>query len=607
LIVDTDGNFIEFNEAAHMHLGYTREEFAKLHIADIDSSQSPEEIQASIREVLSRGEAEFEVKHKTKGGEVRDVRVITRAMPLSGRTVFYTIWRDITEFRRANVALRESEHFLQTIIETEPECVKLLSADGTVLKMNRAGLSMVEADSPEQVIGKSVYGLVSPEYHQAFMDLNEGILQGRAGSLEFEMVGMRGRRLWLETRSVPLRNDRNEIIAILGITRDITERKKLEEQLRQAQKMEAIGQLAGGVAHDFNNILTAIMGYAGMLQIKMDENNPLKEDVEEIISSAERASQLTQNLLAFSRKQALSPKPINLNEVVANVESLLLRIIGEDIELRITISEPDLTVMADKGQIEQVLMNLCTNARDAMPDGGTLTIETGRAEVGQEHLRKHGPGKPGVYARITVSDTGEGMDEKTRERIFEPFFTTKELGKGTGLGLALVYAIVKQNEGYIDVRSEPHKGSSFVISLPIIQSEVEKAKTVGTDLPTGGPETILLAEDDRDVRRLTKEVLEKFGYKVIEAQDGEEAVTTFRQHKETVRLLVFDVVMPKKNGLEAYEEIRKIRPEIAVLFTSGYTDKVAFKPGTLAERVYFSEKPISPRKLLHKVRELLDA
>ncbi len=608
LIIDTGGNFIEFNETAHRQLGYTRKEFENLRIADIDSSsQRPEAIQASIREALSRGKAEFEVKHRTKGGEIRDVRVITRTMVLSGRPFLHTIWRDITEFRRAEAALRESENLLQTIIETEPECVKLLAPDGTVLRMNRAGLSMIEADSPEQVIGKSVYALVCPAHRQAFQALSEGVFLGKSGSLEFEMIGLKGRRLWLETHAVPLRNDRNEIIAHLGITRDITEHKKLEEQLRQAQKMEAVGQLAGGIAHDFNNILMAIIGYAGMLQMKMKEDDPLMQNVGEILSAAERASRLTQNLLAFSRKEAINPGPLNLNEIVNKVESLLLRIIGEDIELRTVTGKPTLTIKADKGQMEQVLMNLCTNARDAMPDGGILTIETARVEIDEGFAVTNGFDRAGPYALISVTDTGTGMDEETRGRIFEPFFTTKEAGKGTGLGLALVYAIVKQHNGEIRVSSEVRKGSAFKIYLPIVQSELERPESVGTEIPRGGTETILLAEDDRDVRRLSKDVLEKFGYEVIEARDGEEAVDAFRANRERIRLLVFDVVMPRKNGLEAYEEIKKMRSDVGVLFTSGYTDKVALKTGVLANRVYLFKKPISPRELLHKVRELLDA
>jgi PAS domain S-box-containing protein len=766
LIIDINGNLIEFNEAAHRQLGYTREEFAGLRIADLDPFQTPEEIQTSIREALSKGKAEFEVKHRTKGGEIRDVRVITQSMALSGRTVFHTIWRDITEYKRIeeklrkseeryrslfedspislweedcsdvktcidhlrsrgirdfrtyfeghpeavmhcaslvkvidinnatlklygagsknqlleslrNVfedesfsqfreqliaiaegkkmlesevvnrtltgetiravlrwivspgyentyarvllsvvditerkkterALRESENFLQTIIETEPECVKLLAPDGTILKMNRSGLAMIEADSLEQVVGKPVCSLVVPEYRQAFETLTEEVFQGKSGRMEFEMVGLKGRRLWLETRAVPLRNEKNEIIALLGITQDITEHRRLEEQLRQAQKMEAIGQLAGGIAHDFNNILTAIIGYAGLLQLKMKEDDPMRSDVEEILFSSERAAHLTQSLLAFSRKQTINPMPVNLNEIVKKVQSLLMRIIGEDIELRTVVKEPDLTVMVDRGQMEQVLMNLCTNARDAMSDGGILRIETARAEMGEEYTRTHGFGKPGVYALITVADTGVGMDEKTRERIFEPFFTTKESGKGTGLGLALVYAIIKQHDGYIDVYSELHKGSVFNIYLPIVRSKVEKAEAVEEDALKGGTETILLAEDDRDVRKLTKDVLEKFGYTVVEAQDGEEAVRAFIDNEERIRLLVFDIVMPRKNGAEAYEEIKKISPDIAVLFTSGYTDKVAIKAGALAERAYFFKKPISPRDLLRKVRELLD-
>ncbi|HXX80926.1 MAG TPA: ATP-binding protein, partial [Thermodesulfovibrionales bacterium] len=414
------------------------------------------------------------------------------------------------------------------------------------------------------------------------------------------------RTLWFDSRAVPLRNDKNEIIAMLVITRDITERRKLEEQLRQAQKMEAVGTFAGGIAHDFNNILTAIIGYGSILQMKLEADTPLAMNVEHILASAERGAQLTQRLLAFSRKQIINPKPMDLYEIIRKMEQLLLRIMGEDIELKTVPADEPLMVMVDTAQIEQVLMNLATNARDSMPEGGTLTIETMGTELDEEYAKTHGYGKPGRYAVIALSDTGTGMAEHIRLRIFEPFFTTKEIGKGTGLGLSIAYGIMKQHDGYINVYSEPGKGTTFKLYLPRITPEIKRAHIQESIPFLNGFETILLAEDDSGVRNLTKKILEESGYAVIEAVDGEDAVNKVRESKERIQLAILDVVMPKKNGREAYDEIRKIAPGIRVLFTSGYTANTIQTRGFFEEGLHFIAKPVPPKQLLLKVREVLN-
>ncbi|HUO76657.1 MAG TPA: PAS domain S-box protein [Thermodesulfovibrionales bacterium] len=731
LILDTDGRILEFNEAAHRELGYSREEFAGLRISDIDPFETPEEIRARIRDVIDRGKAQFEVRHMAKNGEIRDVQVITQTIVLSGRNVFHTIWRDITKRKQSETALRESEEryralaeaaqdiifiidrddriqyinrfgamllgqlpenitgkprkeifspdlseqqkynlqevftsghpryveskalfsgreiwlstsltpirnqegsvyavlgisrnitehrradeelkvsrrFLETIIETEPECVKLIGRDGHLLMMNRSGLNMIEADTFEQVKEQPIFPLISPKYLKAFKKLTDDVFQGKTGDMVFQMTTLKGRNLWLDSRAVPLRNDRNEIIAMLAITRDITERRKLEEQLRQAQKMEAVGTFAGGIAHDFNNILTAIIGYASILQMKLAENNPLRMNVEHILTSAERGAQLTQRLLAFSRKQIINPKLVDLREIIRKMEHLLIRIMGENIALRTIPADEALMVTVDTGQMEQVLMNLATNARDSMPDGGTLTIETVSTELDEGYAMTHGYGKPGRYAVITVSDTGTGMAEETRVRIFEPFFTTKEIGKGTGLGLSIAYGIMKQHDGYINVYSEPGKGTTFKLYLPQTRSEIKTAHVQESIPFLSGIETILLAEDDSGVRNLTRKVLEESGYTVIEAVDGEDAVSKVTEHKERIQLVILDVVMPKKNGKEVYEEIKKTAPGIRVLFTSGYTANTMQTREFLDKGLHFIPKPVSPKQLLQKVREVLD-
>jgi signal transduction histidine kinase/CheY-like chemotaxis protein len=385
------------------------------------------------------------------------------------------------------------------------------------------------------------------------------------------------------------------------------EKEQLQEQLRHAQKMEAIGTLAGGIAHDFNNILTAIMGFGGLIQMKIPKESLISSHVEQILESAERAASLTKNLLAFSRKQLSTPAPLNLNESISNLKKLLGRLIKEDIEFKVELGENDLVVMADQGQLDQIFMNLVTNAKDAMPKGGVLTITTGTGAV---ELPPHivvtsQPGSSGGYALISVADTGIGIDEKTQEKIFDPFFTTKEVGKGTGLGLSMIYGIVKQHEGYIDVKSEVGKGTTFNIYLPLIDSTFEKQEERASRPLKRGTETILVADDDPAVASLVKRILEEFGYKVLEARDGEDAIEQFLKHKDDIHLLLLDVIMPKKNGKEAYDAIKKIKPEIKAIFISGYSAEIIDEQAIL-EGLNFIGKPVSPEELLFSVREVLD-
>jgi two-component system cell cycle sensor histidine kinase/response regulator CckA len=390
------------------------------------------------------------------------------------------------------------------------------------------------------------------------------------------------------------------------LANDVTNSLKLEDQLRQAQKMESVGLLAGGVAHDFNNVLTAIIGYGNLLHMKMPKTDPLRHYAENIMITAQRAAQLTQSLLAFSRKQVINPIPIELNGIILRVEKLLKRLIREDIELINRLVPADTTVMADSVQVEQVLMNLVTNARDAMPRGGTLTISSSIEELNEDFIAIHGYGKPGVYVRISIADTGAGMDERTRERIFEPFFTTKEMGKGTGLGLASSYGIIKQHKGFIEVESEPGRGTSFHIYFPALKSDASKNGAHAEEVLKGGTETVLVAEDDEVIRNLTSSILGEFGYTVIVAKDGIDAVREFLENRDRISLLLLDVIMPRKSGKDAYEEIRTIRPDIKVLFISGYNSDMISKEGILEKGSSFISKPVSPSELLQKVREVLD-
>jgi CheY-like chemotaxis protein len=348
------------------------------------------------------------------------------------------------------------------------------------------------------------------------------------------------------------------------------------------------------------------MGYGSIMKMQMSEDDPHKYNLQQMLDAAERAANLTRGLLTFSRKQVISPRPVNVHDIIKDVEKLLRRLIGEDIELNVIPMDGDLTVMADSGQISQVLMNLATNARDAMPEKGCLTISTESVVLDHEFIKKHGYGKLGTYALLSVMDTGTGMDEKAKEKIFEPFFTTKEVGQGTGLGLSIVYGIVKQHNGYITCYSEPGKGTTFKIYLPMIKRKSAQVEPTVPLPVSGGTETVLIAEDDAAVRTLMKKLLQEFGYTVIEAVDGEDAISRFTENQDRVQLLILDVIMPKKNGKEVYEEIRKDQPEVKVIFSSGYTADFLQKKGVIEEDLICISKPVSPTELLKKVRETLD-
>ena len=386
------------------------------------------------------------------------------------------------------------------------------------------------------------------------------------------------------------------------------ERKQLEQQLRQAQKMEAIGQLTGGIAHDFNNMLTVIIGYSELMLQKLKADDSLRSDIEQIKEAGERASSLTRQLLAFSRKQVLQPKVFDLNAVLTNMDRMLQRLIGEDIHL-VTVPAPGLgRVRADPGQIEQVIMNLAVNARDAMPHGGKLTIETANVELDNAYAREHVSVRPGSYVMLAVSDTGCGMDAATQAQIFEPFFTTKEVGKGTGLGLSTVFGIVKQSEGYVWVYSEVGRGTTFKIYLPRVEAAVETVEPSGeTARPARGSETILLVEDDHAVRTLIRSTLQAHGYTVLEASQGKEALLLSGQHKGLIHMMVTDTVMPGMSGRELAERLKPLRPNMKALFMSGYTDKAIVHHGELDPDTAFLQKPFTPDALARKVREVLDS
>jgi len=397
-----------------------------------------------------------------------------------------------------------------------------------------------------------------------------------------------------------------EISHIMISFRDITEKKRMEEALREAHKMEAVGTLAGGIAHDFNNILQLIAGHAYQLTKTPGSNTASAQCARQILAAADKGSKLTSSILAFSRKQTIELKTVDVNRTVRSTEKFLKRIIGEDIEVTIECGKEKIFVMADQVQIEQVLMNLATNAREAMANGGTLTIRTAVKEMDEEFIRTHGYGSVGAYAQISVSDTGIGMDEETKRRVFEPFFTTKKEGKKIGLGMSVVYGIIKQHEGFVTVRSGLGMGTTVDLCLPLVAIASAREEEAADCLPaTPASGTILLAEDDDDVRKLMKEILEGAGYEVIEADNGEEAAKRFKAHKHAIDLAVLDVVMPKKGGKQAYDEMKMVKHTLKAIFMSGYTEETILEKGIPETGVTLLSKPVSPVALLNKVRRAL--
>jgi two-component system cell cycle sensor histidine kinase/response regulator CckA len=612
LVMDNEGKILYWNPAAERMFGYAREEAMgkELHLFlaperyhDAYKKGFSKFIETGKGPAIGNTSEFFAIR---KDGIEFPIEVSTSAIQVKGQWHSIGIVRDITERKIAEKALQESEQNYRSLFEESKDVVYISTPEGKFLDINPAGVELFGYSSKEEIlqinITRDLYA--NPGDREYFQQ----ILTKQGYAKDYEVVFKRkdGEQLIVLLTTTAVHGENGNTIAYRGIIKDITKWKRLEQQFLQAQKMEAIGQLAGGVAHDFNNILTAIIGYGSLLKIETSEDDLLRSYVIQILNSAERAANLTKALLAFSRRQIIRPKPVNLNEIITVLEKLLSRIIGEDIELSTALIDKDLTVMADSIQLEQVLMNLVTNARDAMPDGGSLTITTEFAVLDNEFIKAHGFGRPGMYALISVEDTGQGMDEKTKERIFEPFFTTKEVGKGTGLGLAMVYGIIKQHDGYINVYSEPVKGTTFKIYLPLIKSKVEEVKLADLPIIKGGIETILVAEDDAQVRELTKEVLEGFGYKVMEATDGDDATKIFNENKDKIQLLFLDVIMPKKNGKEVYDEIKKVRPDIKAIFTSGYDADIIHKKGILEEGLDFITKPILPDELLRMVREVLD-
>jgi PAS domain S-box-containing protein len=561
-------------------------------------------IRKSLREMWDLAERTAEIETLNESLEQR-VAQRTELLQSSNQA----LKAEIVEREHAEAELASQRSFLRQIIDLNPSFIFAKDRRGRFTMVNRS-LAEAYGTTVDNLIGKTDadFNNSSKEIEWFRRDDLEVMITGSEKFIPEEMItDSRGKVRWLQTIKRPMFSEDGTVGQMLGVATDITRHKELEEQLRQSQKMEAVGQLAGGIAHDFNNLLTAINGYSQLSLRRVGPDDLLRRNIEAIKSAGDRAASLTRQLLAFSRRQMLQAKVLDLNAVVGEMDKLLRRLIGEDVDL-ITLLKPGLgQIKADPGQIEQVLMNLVVNARDAMPKGGKITIETEHAYLDEAYAGNHFAVKPGRYVALTVSDSGTGMDTETQKRIFDPFFTTKEVGKGTGLGLSTVYGIVKQSGGHICVYSEVDKGTTFKVYLPRFDEapdEAEEEDALGRG--SKGKETVLLVEDEEVVRSLAKEVLEEDGYAVIIASNGQEGLQMSQDFDGRIDLLITDVVMPQMGGRELAEGISVLRPDTKVLFMSGYTDDAIVRHGILDDNTFFLQKPFTPNALTLKTREALD-
>ena len=615
--IDSEGKITRANRTELEMLGYTEEEILGRYVWEfIVEQESQQNVKEKLAGIIPAGHA-FERTYQRKEGIPIPVLIEDRLIKNSeGRIIgMRSTLQNISERKQIEEALRSSEEKYRTILENIEDGYYEVDIAGNLTFFNDS-FCRIYGYPREELMGMNDRQYTDQENAKKLFQAFNKVYRTGESTKEFdwEIIRKDGTKRCIDASVSLMKDSSGNRIGFRGIVRDVTDRKQIEqekailqEQLRQSQKMEAIGQLAGGVAHDFNNLLTLIKGYSQLSLQELREDDPLKPNIEEIRRAADKAAGLTRQLLAFSRRQILEMKVLDLNTVLSNLDKMLRRVIGEDIEL-VTILAEDLgRVKTDPGQIEQVIMNLAVNARDAMPQGGKLIIETANVGLDEKYARNHIAVKPGRYVMLSVSDTGVGMAPEVKERVFEPFFTTKGRGKGTGLGLSMVYGIVKQSSGNIWVYSEPGKGTTFKIYLPRVDEPLEELKErVETKELPRGEETILVVEDNEEVRKLAMRVLQTQGYEVLGAPEGMEAFLLCEEREGPIDLLVTDVVMPKMSGRELAERIASIRPEIKVLYMSGYTDNAIVHHGILSEGINYIQKPFTVESLIRKVREVLD-
>ena len=612
------GDIIDFNQRALEIIGYDPEQLLNMTIAELHPEEELAVSKKAFQETTKKGSARFETRFRKSDGAIIDVEISSRIIGSVQKGVVQGLIRDITERKRDVEVLRQRTEELETVMDAIPAFVWMgLDPKCSIITGNRAASEMTATPMKSNVSqttakpGQALYIRQlkedGSEYQPDELPMQRAIALGRPVrnvSITFRFED--GRQVDAFGGAVPLFDEEGQARGAVAAFLDVTEQKTLEKQLFQAQKVEAIGNLAGGIAHDFNNMLSIIIGYGENIFEKLHPGDPLREDVKEILEAGRRSAALTRQLLAFSRKQTLQPEVLDLNVLLNDLEKMLARLIGEDIELEMKLSKNLHRVLADPGQIEQVIMNLAVNSRDAMPDGGSLIIETVNTELDEVYASNHVSVTPGKYVMLTMTDNGSGMDKETLSQIFEPFFTTKEKEKGTGLGLSTVYGIVKQSGGNIWAYSEPGMGTTFKIYLPRTEAEPElKVKAAGKEERKGGGEHILVVEDDASLRRLCSRILLNGGYRITLAANGGEALLEVEEKGLRPDLVVTDVVMPGMSGKVLVDRLRKTMPELKVLYMSGYTDNAIVHHGVLDPGTPFIQKPFNTRDFGAKVQDVL--
>ena len=594
-----DNRSREVNESYLKIVGYSREEI-RGHTAEELNLFIDREARAAWTARLREGKPVLnqDARLRRKSGEIRQALASIEVIDISGDRMGLVIVADITERKQAEEALRESEDRFRALIDGAPDGI-YVQGEGRFLFLNPAMVRLIGAQAPEELVGTDMMLRIAPEYHEAVRARIRSQGDGSAAPpMELEYLRLDGTRIAVETVAVAIRfQGRDSYLVFVrdGTARRIAEgeRENLQAQLLQAQKMESVGRLAGGVAHDFNNILTVQRGYCEMLKHGLNEEDPMAKGLAQIDACAERAARLTRQLLAFSRKQALQPRVFDMNGLVADLEQMLRRLIGEDVDLRAVAARAPAMVKADPGQIEQVLVNLAVNARDAMPEGGKLTIQVAPVELDQSYAESHVDVVPGRYVMLAMSDTGTGMDEETMRRIFEPFFTTKGEGKGTGLGLSTVYGIVHQSGGSIWVYSEPGKGTTFKVYLPRVQEEAAAPAAEKTDTARGKGEMVLIVEDEPTLRELAQLIIENLGYRAAVTANAGEALILVEEQGMRPDVILTDVVMPGMSGRLLVDRLRRTMPDVKVIYMSGYTEDAIVHHGVLEAGIEFLQKPFT--------------
>jgi PAS domain S-box-containing protein len=597
------GAIISANQAAAQMHGYSLEELLRLRMQDLSAPRFAHRVSGRIAEITPGERIREETSHLKKDGAEVFVEITASKLEISAHRYVMAICRDVTGRREAEQAQMK----LTKAVEHAGEAIIITDTGGAIEYVNPA-FELITGYSRAEAIGQPVAILKSGEHSEDFYrKLWDTIRSGEVWTGRIINRKKDGTIYQEDATISPVRNSAGQILNYVAVKKDITLQVSLQNQLFRAQKMEAIGALAGGVAHDFNNLLTIVLGYAQMILLDKPEQHPDHEPLQQIISAVHSGTELARRLLTFGRKTETKPQPVDLNREVHRMRRLLNRTFPKSIKIELQLTEDPVSILADPAQIEQVMINLAVNARDAMPEGGSLVIETKLLHLDQEYAKRHFGANPGHYALLSFSDDGHGMDKETLEHIYEPFFTTKPAGQGTGLGLAMVYGIVRKHNGYISCYSSPGRGTTFKIYIPLIYSDVIPDTMASVPLPRGGTETILLVDDEESVINLGSRILSLAGYKVLTASNGEEALEVYKTHKSEIAMVALDLIMPGMSGVQCLEELLKLDPKVKALIASGYAANGQAKNAIRAGAKGFVTKPFELRQILYAIREILDA